>query len=428
MSKMWLFLPLALFMGACAGDASFSEAAEKGLFAILLIAFGKGVLTSLTPCVYPMIPITLAVFGAKQERSKLKSLLLAVAYVEGMAVFYTVVGTPFALAGKTASGLLANPWVVHSIALLLFVLAASFFGAFNLNLPSSWQNKLSQVGGSGFRGAFLMGLVAGPIAAPCTGPFLIDMIATVAKTGDVFTAAAILFTYAHGIGVLFLFLAVSASSMPKSGPWMDGVKSFCAILLLVGAYYFLRPVYPGLAKLAQPTTTFALGALGVAIVGMAMGGIKLSFAGTSWAVKIRKGIGVFLATVGLIGLVNWYFTPKRDIKWVTDEVVAFEEAKAHELLVLVDFGAKWCAPCLELEKIMAEDDVFADMTKYYVPLKFDVTEQNDADEALMKKYNAGELPAILFLDADGKELARYNDKSVNRDSFVKTLRDVAAAH
>ena len=199
-------------IGEAGAVAGFSETLENGLLVTLAVVFGKGLITSLTPCVYPMIPITVAVFGAKESSSKWRSFLLALCYVEGMAVFYTAVGTPFALAGKSASGLLSNPWVVIPIAVLLLVLAASFFGAFNLNLPSSLTTKLSSMGGKGFKGAFIMGIVAGPIAAPCTGPFLIDMIAHVAATGDPLLGALMLFTYAHGIGVLFFVLALTAAS------------------------------------------------------------------------------------------------------------------------------------------------------------------------------------------------------------------------
>ena len=360
----------------------FTQSLQEGLFLTLAVVFGKGVITSLTPCVYPMIPITVALFGAKESTSKFRSFLLALFYVEGMAVFYTAVGTPFALAGKSASGLLSNPWVVIPIALLLFALAASFFGAFNINLPSSVQTKLSSVGGKGLKGAFAMGLVAGPIAAPCTGPFLIDMIAHVAGTQDPLLGALMLFTYAHGIGVLFFVLALSAASLPKSGMWMDGVKSFGAILLIVGGIYFLRPIFPALQELAQPGWIFFFTALGAVVLGILLGAVHLSFSGSK-AQALRKAAGVLLTVAGFTAIVNWYFTPDRDIGWRYDETVAFQEAKENNLLVMIDFGADWCAPCKELEKIMAKDAVFSEMTQHLVPLKFDVTDSTDEQLSLI---------------------------------------------
>lgn len=428
-----LLVPDVAFAG---GEGEFASALEKGWLWVFLAAFGAGVITSLTPCVYPMIPITVAVFGARdQSAGRLRSFLLAFCYVEGMAIFYTAVGTPFALAGGSAGGLLADWRVVIPISLVLFALALSFFGLFNLNLPGSWQAKLSQVGGRGYSGAFAMGLVGGLIAAPCTGPFLAGMIAFIARTGDPLIGAALLFAYAHGIGILFFVLAVSAVSLPKSGPWMEGVKSAGGILLVVGAIYFLKPILPALGELTSPDMIFLFAASLVAVIGVAIGAVHLNFHGAGWGVRLRKAFGIMLAVIGLTGVINWLETPARDIGWhqnkddhAAAEEAAFAEAEEHDLHVMIDFGADWCKPCKKIENIMAEDEVFSELTESFVPLKFDVTDSNERDRAVQEKYGANTLPAVVFLDKEGNEIGRYNDKSPSTESFLATIREIAREH
>src|SRR5262245_514178 len=180
-----LLIPAIAFAG---GDGDFSEYEERGLGWMYLASFGFGFLTSLTPCVYPMIPITLAIFGARGGNvSKRRALLLATAYVIGMGATYSVLGVVVTLAlGATSFGSqLSHPAIVIPLVLLFVVLAASLFGAFELNLPSGLQARLNQVGGKGFGGAFAMGLVGGLIAAPCTGPFLAGLLAFVATSDNV---------------------------------------------------------------------------------------------------------------------------------------------------------------------------------------------------------------------------------------------------
>src|SRR5512143_1320316 len=172
----WLLLVAGLLLPARAFAGDFAEAAARGTAQAFWFALGAGFLTSLTPCVYPMIPITVSIFGARGASSRARACLLATAYVAGIAVMFGTLGTTFALLGKAFGTFLATPWVVVPLALLFFAMAASMFGAFDLALPSRLQQRLSQVGGRGFLGAFLMGLVGGLIAAPCTGPPLAGIL------------------------------------------------------------------------------------------------------------------------------------------------------------------------------------------------------------------------------------------------------------
>src|SRR5688500_17280634 len=179
------------------GSTSFDAYRARGWIWAFLAAFGFGFLTSLTPCVYPMIPIVLGVFGARDESStRRKAFLLASSYIVGMGVMYSALGVVFALLGRQFGTILADPWVVIPICLLYLALATSMFGAFELRLPSSLQNRLNQVGGRGYGGAFAMGLVGGLTAAPCTGPFLAGILGFVAQTRNVPIGFSLLFAYA----------------------------------------------------------------------------------------------------------------------------------------------------------------------------------------------------------------------------------------
>ena len=431
--------------------SSFDAYREKGWIWAFLAALGFGFLTSLTPCVYPMIPIVLGVFGARGESvTRGKAMLLATAYVVGMGVTYAAIGVIFALVGGQFGSLLADWRVVGPIVVIYALMAASMFGAFELNLPASWQTALNKVGGAGYGGAFAMGLVGGFTAAPCTGPFLVGMLGFVAKTGNAAIGAPLLFTYAIGMGVLFWVLAATAAALPKSGRWMEWVKSFGGIALLGAAVYFLRPVVPGLKKLASAELWFLGASIAVTIAGLALGAIHLSFH-DSIGVKIRKGFAVVLAVVGLSGIVGWMVTPDRHLPWIqrddlavaklqsaegiepaaarpdgedwlhSAEAVAFAKAKKEGKGVMIDFAADWCAPCYELELTFAEEEVYGALTEHFVHLKVDVSKGTDADDEWQERYSAETLPAVVFLDPDAREVGRV-DKYLDAGDIMTIIR------
>src|SRR4051812_32620267 len=307
---------------ALAACDPFNEYQQRGWAWMYLAAFGFGFQTSLTPCVYPMIPITLGIFGARgKDVSRGKALLLATAYVVGMGLTYATLGVIIALVGGQFGTILANPYVVVPIVLLFAALAASMFGAFDLNLPASWQARLNQVGGRGFRGAFAMGMVGGLIAAPCTGPFLLGLLTFVATTRSVVGGGSLLFIYAIGMGVLFWVLAAFAMSLPRSGRWMEWVKSAGGILLLLGGIYFLKPLLPFMRHLAVPETWFLGVSLGLIVAGLVLGAIHLSFHGGA-VDKLRKGVGIALVLAGAFSAWSYKLTPKQHLPYVFDDEAA----------------------------------------------------------------------------------------------------------
>lgn len=410
--------------------SSFDAYRDRGWMMAFLASFGFGFLTSLTPCVYPMIPIVLGVFGARGKQvSRKKAMGLASLYVVGMGVTYATLGVVFALVGGQFGSFLSNPFVVVPIVLLYLALAASMFGAFELNLPASWQAKLNTVGGAGYGGAFAMGLVGGFTAAPCTGPFLVGLLGFVAKSGNVPVGASLLFVYALGMGVLFWVLAAFAVSLPKSGRWMEWIKSIGGVALLVAAIYFLRPVFGPLKKIASASFLFLAVSSGLALIGLALGAITLSFHDRP-AIKARKAGAVLLMVAGLSGIIIWLITPDRHLPWIQRDEIAAKKLIADEQLtpaaahpdgdawlhpaeaaafakaakegkgVMIDFSADWCLPCQELELEFAKSDVYDTITANFVPLKIDVSAGTDEDFDFKDRYGAGTLPAIAFVSVE----------------------------
>ena len=380
-----------------------NAATECGGLGTYAWAFGQGVLVDLTPCVYPLIPVTVAVFGAKGV-SKGRALFLAAAYVLGMAVLYTSLGVGVALAaGGVGFGTwLANPWVVGPLVLILLALAASMFGAFELQLPTALETKLSTVGGAGPFGAFLMGLVSGLVSAPCTGPVLLNLLAFIAVSADgpggVVYGGSLLFTYALGMGTLFFAVALGASLF-RPGPWMDHIKSVFGIALIVMAFYFLRPLSPALSGFViNPAWGLWLG-VGLVVLGVASGAVHRSFHGPI-SEKLIKGAAVAVASFGAILALNNMLYVELTADWRKVATIAELEqaiARAEESgkPLLVDFGASWCNPCHELEAKTFSDPKVEDELAKYELVKIDVSDPSDEQAAMQAAFGAMELPSVV---------------------------------
>jgi thiol:disulfide interchange protein DsbD len=392
----------------------------------VLAALVGGLLTALTPCVYPMIPITLAIFGAKGV-SRGRAIALASAYVAGISLLFGTLGTIVGMLGKAFGAHLGSPFFVVPLAIFFIAMALSLFGAFELALPSGLQQRFSKVGGRGFAGAFLMGLVAGFIAAPCTGPLLLTLLGYVSTTRDAGFGFVLCATYGLGVGLPFLLLAAFSMSLPRSGSWMEAVKSFFGVVLLTSALYYLKNVVPPLERFTSGAPRFAAWMIAFLSAGIAFGALHLSFH-DSLRSRARKTVGVAFATIGLFGLTNYVLTPRApesgaELVWLRDEAAAVADARAAGRPLLVDFMANWCLPCKEFEvKVFARPDVAAEMQRFTL-LRVDLTHEDDdpALGALKKKYGADTLPAIRLVGPDGALLGK-TDEFIEADAFLRLIR------
>ncbi len=419
-----LSLASSAFAQSAQPDA-FTRALSKGPLYAGLAALAGGLLVSLTPCVYPMVAVTVSVFGAKQVKSRRHGALLSGFFVLGIVSMFVPLGVVAGLTGSMFGSVLQNRWVITGISLLFLVMAASMFGAFEFALPSSLTNKLATVGGIGFKGAFVLGLACGLIASPCTGPVLTGILAWIAKTQSAVLGGAAMGAFALGLGMPFFLVGAFAVQLPKSGRWMVHVKSLLGIVLVIVALYFLNNAFPILGHYASPAPKFLGITAAIIVVGLLLGAVHRSFDEPGKGVKLAKGTGIALTSVAGFLLVVGATKPARTLSWEkTDLAAARAKARAEHRPLLVDFGASWCQACKELSvKTFAHPDVERAAGRF-VAVRVDATNADDPKvEATMQKYKVRGLPTVLVFDSSGKEAIRYND-FVAPAKFIKAIEQV----
>lgn len=407
-------------------EAPFRAALASGSWTAMLgIAFVAGLATSLTPCVYPMIVITVGVFGARQTRSRLEAAKLSTAFVLGIAALFTPLGVAAGLSGGVFGSQLSSPVVLVGLALVFLALAASMFGAFELDLPSGLKNRLAGVGGTGLKGAFLLGLVSALIAAPCTGPVVGVLLTWVGTSGNVTLGALSFFVYALGLGLLFWLVGTFSMALPKSGAWLDAVKSVFGVVMIAAAVYFVRDLIPGLVDMAERSPRFLLGALGLLVAGGALGAIHASFHDPRVLVRLRKGVGTALCVGGLLGVIGYLqaLPAGAQLAWLDDYAQARALAHAQRKPLLADFTASWCGACGELDRHTFSDPRVVREGSRFVPVRIDLSPGQDTPErqAVLQGYAQRGLPFVVLHQSDGRESARVTG-FMTADEFLRLMR------
>ncbi len=436
-----LLVPAMAWAGSCLDSGGGSDSgkfadilAKHGAIVAVLMSFVFGVVASLTPCVYPMVPITVSIFGATGEKtSRLRGAALSGTFVLGIAALFTPMGVVSALTGKLMGSALSNQWVILGLATLFIALAASMFGAFELALPSGLTNRLSTVGGVGYKGAFVMGLVMGLIAAPCTGPFLTGMVTVIATTKNVALGSAALFSFALGLGVIFFAAGAFGANLPKGGAWMMGIKWVSGVGLAYMAFSYLRDKFDPIRKLVDhPSYGFGVVAGLVLLIGTVLGVIhmlaerrKSPIAHLSKPMKLAS---ILPAVAGAAMLFTWLGlnhsvdTNAPEISWLTNHDAALAKAQAEGKPMMIDFGAEWCAACKKLEHQTFPDASVRSEAQRFVALRIDATDDEDkAVNELKDKYKVVGLPTVIMLDKSGKEVLRFND-FVKPDAFYTAMK------
>jgi len=396
-----------------------ADALEKGSITAFLLVFLGGLLTSFTPCVYPMIPITIAVIGAQASGKKLSGLVLSLFYVLGIGVTFSALGMIAAKTGSLFGSAMNHPVLKVLIAMIFFLMGLSMLGAFVMQLPPALAAKLRVKKRKGYIGAFFTGLVAGLVVSPCISPLLVVILAWVAKKGSLLLGFGLLFSFALGLGVLFIVIGTFSGALralPKSGLWMELIERGFGILLVTLAVVFMKPV-------VSPFVYACLWAVTLVFYGTFLGAFTPLDRESSGRRKISKAAAVLLVMIGGILLFQAFAArsqkpaPKtaakvdsvsaEGIPWIFSENEAFLNANAARKYVLIDFFAEWCAACRELDEKTWPDAAVQKAASGFIPLRMDMTEKNIQNTEIQKRYKILGMPTAIITDSQGKEIDRF---------------------
>ncbi|MCL5029349.1 MAG: thioredoxin fold domain-containing protein [Bacteroidetes bacterium] len=398
-------------------DSSISSVLEhSGILLSLLFIFIGGLALNLTPCVYPLIPITVGFFGGQSEGSTKKLFLMGSFFVIGMAITYSVIGVVTALSGAVFGSLLQNPIVIIFIALVFIVLSLSMFGVYEFQLPNS---LVAKAGGakSGYYGAFFMGLTMGIVAAPCIGPFVLGLVTYVAAKADPYYGFLMFFVLALGLGLPYLILAVFSGKikkLPKAGEWMEAVKHIFGFILIGMAIYFLLPLLP------KNFSGYLLPAF------MILTAIYL-LVFEKYGNKI-KGFRIFKIAFSIIILAAAIYSlipsQKGEIDWKSYTANTSLASLGSSKGMVIDFYADWCIPCKELDASTFRDPKVISTAKDFLTFKANMTKSLSPEvEALRNKYNIVGVPTVLIINSKGEEVKRITGY-VDANEFLKILSNV----
>jgi len=361
---------------------------SRGLAGVLLLLFGWGLALNLTPCVYPVIPLTVSFFGGQAAGNSRRTFLLASIYVLGMATMYSALGVAAALSGRLFGVALQSPWVLAGVAAILVALALSMFGLYDLRMPTALMQKAGAR--QGVSGAYGMGLLVGVVAAPCVGPVVLGLLAFVAATQNAGLGFLFFFVLSLGLGLPFLFLAAFSgriAALPRAGAWMEGVKKIFGWVLLAMAAYFLRNALP------QPYKSWLLPAV------LAIGAAAL----VAMRIPLRLPVRGLVAVLFLAAAV--FFSPLAEADVRGPAWAPYDAGRIAGKPTVIDFSASWCLPCIELDKKTFSDPRVRQALEKRALYKADMTKAAAAETvALAQKYRILGVPTVVFLDATGNEI------------------------
>lgn len=382
-----------------------------------------------TPCVLPMVPILSSIIVGEGKVSRGRGFLLSLTYSLGMAIVYTLLGVAAGLAGEGLAAALQNPWVLGAFALLIVAMAMSMFGFYELQLPSGLQSRLANASGrqSGGKlvGVFAMGAISALIVGPCVAAPLAGALVYISQTRDVLVGGAALFAMAAGMSIPLLLVGLSAGSLlPRAGAWMESVKRLFGVLMLAMALWLVSPVLPAMVQM-----------LGWAALLLGYG-FYLLRKHKHWVAMAAGAAFALLGGIQLVGAATGgrdALAPLAHLTGNTHEGLAFKRIKTVDDLdrelantggktVMLDFYADWCVSCKEMEKLTFVDPRVQEKLANTILLQVDVTANDAADKAMLKRFRLFGPPGIILFGADGVEIP---DSRVigyqNPDTFLASL-------
>ncbi|HYM79854.1 MAG TPA: cytochrome c biogenesis protein CcdA [Candidatus Limnocylindria bacterium] len=371
---------------------------ERGSATAFVWLFFIGLALNLTPCVYPMLGVTVSIFGARRAAPPAQVVGFALLYVLGIALMYSTLGLVAGLTGSLFGSFLQSPFVLAGIGLLMIALSLSMFGLYEFQLPPELLSKLGGTGATSAVGIFGSGVVVGLVAAPCVGPPITALVTLVAAKGDPWFGFSSFFVLAMGLGAPYLLLATFSNliqQLPRSGDWMVWVKKvFGIILLAVGAFYVLLAVAPKWSGWVMPAALIA-------------GGLYLGFLEKSAVARrgfqlLKWATGVLAVGIGVFVVVT---TPTQGLTFRAFSPDHLQAGLAQGRPAMLDFSADWCLPCHELERSTFTDRRVIAAARAFHTYKVDLTRFNSPEaERWRREYRITGVPTIVFIDPDGREI------------------------
>lgn len=398
---------------------------DGNFWLIVSFFFGAGLLLSLTPCVFPMIPILSGIIvGRGHMITHAHAFVLSLAFVLGMAITYAAAGVAAGFSGNLISNALQTPWVLGSFAAVFILLSLSMFGFYELHLPNSWQSKLSDTSnrlhGGHLSGVFVMGALSAIIMGPCVTAPLAGALLYIGQTHDAVLGGVALFVLALGMGAPLLLIGTSAGVLlPKAGAWMNAVKRIFGVLLLALAIWIIQPLLPINVQMLLWALLLISSAIYLRVLDtlphnasslhkfiMGVGRSAGVLLGIAYLIGALSGARDILHPLGGFGKKEAQAPPNLQFSRIKDIAELDQRlAQAHGQPVMLDFYADWCVFCKEMERHTFSDSTVQAKLKPVLLLQADVTANSEADKALLKRYGLYGPPGILFFDAKGKELS-----------------------
>ena len=393
---------------------------DGNIWLVMGTFFGLGLLLAFTPCVLPMVPILSGIIaGQGKDITTTRAFTLSLTYVLGMALTYTIAGAAFAAAGEQAQAIFQKPWIIVAFSGLFVALAMSMFGAYELQMPSFIQSKVSDVSNQQRAGTFVgtavMGSLSALVVTACVAPPLVAALAVIGQAGDVYRGGLALFLMSLGMGAPLLVVGASAGKLlPKAGPWMNTVKALFGVMLLGVAVWLVSRIVPAWA-------TMLMWAIVAFVAAYVLGLFKPSghsmLSRTAGAAAVVYGLALIVGTAtggtdplhpfqGLSGHETTHLEFER-IKSVSDLEARVAGASQAGRPVMLDFYADWCVSCKEMEKYTFTDASVQQALGNTVLLQADVTLNDEQDKALLQHFGIFGPPTIAFFGPDGKELEPF---------------------